>query len=212
MGRSERPPDAELQDAVGPRRRQFVVSSTAMAKIPINPNMTLNARQEAFCRGLAEGKTQQRAYREAGYSGMDNLGGKARRFHHPRQVHRLRRQVRRSAQVRGPRQNHRTAKVARRFADRRPSGTTSDGSGLVLDLRQNAIRLGDHPWQIVIVLIVPSSLGSFPNCCQRGPPFFYLGRTPGSSADLNQDVAQIGLRVPPVYRHALAGTGSCSAN
>ena len=30
---------------------------------------TLNARQEAFCRGLAEGKSQSRAYVDAGYSG-----------------------------------------------------------------------------------------------------------------------------------------------
>ena len=38
-----------------------------MATKPINPNMTLNARQEAFCRWLAEGKSQQQAYIDAGY-------------------------------------------------------------------------------------------------------------------------------------------------
>ena len=34
---------------------------------------TLNARHEAFCRGLAEGKSQLEAYRDAGYSGSDNV-------------------------------------------------------------------------------------------------------------------------------------------
>ena len=38
-----------------------------MATKPLNPNMTLNARQEAFCRGLAEGKSQSAAYLDAGY-------------------------------------------------------------------------------------------------------------------------------------------------
>ena len=40
-----------------------------MATKPLNPNLKLNARQEAFCRGLAEGKSQQQAYIDAGYDG-----------------------------------------------------------------------------------------------------------------------------------------------
>ena len=32
------------------------------------PRNTLNARQEAFCRGLAEGKSQSQAYVDVGYA------------------------------------------------------------------------------------------------------------------------------------------------
>ena len=39
--------------------------------VPKNRN-TLNARQEAFCRGLTEGKSQSTAYVEAGYDARGN--------------------------------------------------------------------------------------------------------------------------------------------
>ena len=43
-----------------------------LAVMPASLRNTLNARQEAICRGLAEGKSQSRAYVEAGYDARGN--------------------------------------------------------------------------------------------------------------------------------------------
>ncbi len=43
---------------------------TATTKAKAGP--TLTARQEAFCRGLAEGKSQTQAYIDAGYEARSN--------------------------------------------------------------------------------------------------------------------------------------------
>ena len=40
--------------------------------MPASSRNTLNARQEAFCRGLAEGKSQAQAYVDAGYAARRN--------------------------------------------------------------------------------------------------------------------------------------------
>ena len=40
--------------------------------MPASSRNTLNARQEAYCQGLAQGKSQSRAYVEAGYDARGN--------------------------------------------------------------------------------------------------------------------------------------------
>ena len=40
--------------------------------MPASLRNTLNARQEAFCRGVAEGKSQSQAYVDAGYAARGN--------------------------------------------------------------------------------------------------------------------------------------------